>query len=215
MKELKLSGNIEREKLQDEESPNYGDTHDSTGVFETGESVKLIIGRPDAHCPHCRSSRLRKRMIDLPVLDGTISFKKSRVLYCPECRISEIPEKSLKELIDRMKLLGAKVDTHTFLAAVREGLSYHEKKYAEKANQRKVMSIYFPKREGSPAKAQISLLVSDRLYPILRSLTSEDVRNLLGLQYYEDLAEEAEKNDRSIGQYLRHEIGKRFLTDLI
>jgi len=213
VKELKFNSNIERGKLQDEESPNFWDTHDSTEIFETAERIKLKIGRTDTNCPNCGSFRLRKRMIDLPVLEDTVSFKKAKVLYCPDCRISEIPEESLKELIDRLKLLGAKIDTHTFLAAVREGLSYHEKKCAEKANQRKVMSIYFPKKGGAPAKAQISLLVSDRLYPILRSLTSEDVRNLLGLKYYEDLEEEAKKNDRSIGQYLRHEIGKRFLAD--
>lgn len=213
MKELKFSSNIEREKLQDEESPNFWDAHDSTEIFETAERIKLKIGKPDARCPHCGSSRLRKRMIDLAVLEDTISFKKAKIVYCADCKISEIPEESLKELESRLKRLGAKVDSHTFSAVVREGLSAYEKKYAEKVNQRKVMSIYFPKQEGAPAKAQISLLVSDQLYPILRSLTSEDVRNLLGLQYYEDLEKEAKKHDRSISQYLKHEIGKRSLID--
>ena len=213
MKEFKFNRNIEGEELQDEGSPNYWDTHDSTEVFETAERVKLDIGRPDARCPYCGSPRLRRRMIDLPVLEDTVSFKKARVVYCPECKISEVPEESLKELEGRLKRIGAKVDTHTFLAAVREGQAAYEKKYSEKANQRKVMSIYFPKKEGTPAKAQISLLVSDRLYPILRSLTSEDVRKLLGLQYYEDLEKEAKKHDRSISQYLKHEIGKRSFAD--
>ncbi|MBW1702652.1 MAG: hypothetical protein JRJ11_11045 [Deltaproteobacteria bacterium] len=213
MKELKLNRNIEREKLQDEGSPNYWDTHDSTKVFETAERVKFEIARPDVNCHHCGSSRLRKRMIDLPVLEDTISFKKAKIVYCADCKISEIPEESLKEFEGRLERLGAKVDSHTFSAVVREGLAAYEKKYAEKVNQRKVMSIYFPKKEGAPAKAQISLLVSDQLYPILRSLTSEDVRSLLGLQYYEDLEKEAKKHDRSISQYLKHEIGKRSLID--
>lgn len=213
MKELKFNTNIEREKLQDEESPNFWDTHDSTDIFETEERIKLKIGRTDTNCPNCGSSRLRKRMIDLPVLEDTISFKKAKIVYCPDCKISQISEESLKELVGRLERAGAKVDIHTFSASVREGLASYEKRCVEKANQRKVMSIYFPKQEGTPAKAQISLLVSDQLYPILRSLTSEDVRNLLGLQYYEDLEKEAKKHDRSISQYLKHEIGKRSLTD--
>ncbi|RLI52572.1 MAG: hypothetical protein DRP09_17640 [Candidatus Thorarchaeota archaeon] len=213
MKELKFNSNIEREKLQDEESPNFWDAHDSTEIFETAERIKLKIGRTDTNCPNCGSSRLRKRMIDLPVLEDTIFFKKAKVVYCPDCKTSQISEESLKELAGRLKLLGAKVDIHTFSASVREGLASYEKRCAEKANQRKVISIYFPKQEGAPAKAQISLLVSDQLYPILRSLTSEDVRNLLGLQYYEDLEKEAKKHDRSISQYLKHEIGKRSLDD--
>jgi len=213
VKELKFNSNIEREKLQDEESPNFWDAHDSTEIFETAERIKLKIGRTDTNCPNCGSSRLRKRMIDLPVLEDTISFKKAKVVYCPDCKISQISEESLKELEGRLKLLGAKVAPRTFLATVKQGMASYEKRFAEKENQRKVISIYFPKKEGTPAKAQISLLVSDQLYPILRSLTSEDVRNLLGLHYYEDLEEEAKKHDRSISQYLKHEIGKRSLTD--
>ncbi|MBC8418771.1 MAG: hypothetical protein H8E10_09285 [Desulfobacterales bacterium] len=213
MKELKFNTNIEREKLQDEKDPNFWDAHDSTDIFETEERIKLKIGKPDARCPHCGSSRLRRRMIDLPVLEDTISFKKAKIFYCPDCKISQISEESLKELVGRLELTGAKVDIHTFSASVREGLASYEKRCVEKANQRKVMSIYFPKQEGTPAKAQISLLVSDQLYPILRSLTSEDIRNLLSLQYYEDLEKEAKKHGRSISQYLKHEIGKRSFAD--
>ena len=213
MQELKMDKDIEREKLQEEGSPDYWDAYDSADVFKTAERVKLEISRPEANCPKCGSSRLRRRMIDLPMLEDKISFKRARVLYCPDCRISQIPEESLKELIDRLKAVGAKVDSDTFAAAVNEGLASYSKKWAKKVNQRKVMSIYFSRREGSPAKAQISLLVSDRLYPILRSLTSEDVRRLLGLQYFEDLEKEAKERDRSISQYLKHEIGKRSLAD--
>lgn len=213
MQELKTDKDIEREKLQEEGSPDYWDAYDSAEVFKTAERVKLEISRPEANCPKCGSSRLRRRMIDLPMLEDKISFKRARVLYCPDCRISQIPEESLKELTDRLKAVGAKVDSDTFAAAVNEGLASYSKKWAKKVNQRKVMSIYFPRREGSPAKAQISLLVSDRLYPILRSLTSEDVRRLLGLQYFEDLEKEAKERDRSISQYLKHEIGKRTLSD--
>ena len=214
VKKLKFNRNIEWEKLKNEGSPNYWDAHDSTEAFKTAERVKLEIARPDARCPHCGSSRLRRRMIDLPVLENTISFKKAKVVYCPDCKISQIPEESLKELEGRLKLLGAKVVPHIFLATVKQRMASYEKRFAEKENQRKVISIYFPKKEGTPAKPQISLLVSDKLYPILRSLTSEDVRNLLGLQYYEDLEKEAMKHDRNISQYLKHEIGKRSLTNL-
>jgi len=108
--------------MGEEENPNHWDTHDSTEIFETAEKVKLKINRPDDSCPHCGFSRLRRRMIDLSVLENTISFKKTKVIYCPSCKISKIPEESLKELVGRLGQLGAKIDTNIFSTIVREEL---------------------------------------------------------------------------------------------
>jgi hypothetical protein len=96
---------------------------------------------------------------------------------------------------------------------VKEALTFHDKKWKEKANERKVISIYFPTKGGIPAKAQISLVVSDPLYPRLRSLTSEAVRNMLGLQYIEDLEREANRQNRTVSQYLKLELAKFLLSD--
>ncbi len=209
---MNLIKNKGQEYLNDEGSPEYWDEHDSTELFEKGQRVKLEIARP-GNCVHCGSSRLRRRMIDLPVLEDTISFRRVRVLYCPDCKSSQILDESINELIDRLKALGARLDSDTLKAALEAGLTAYEEKWAQKANERKVMSIYFPTREGAPAKAQISVLVSDKLYPILSSLTSEDVRSLLGLRYFEELEKEAKDRDRSISQYLKLELGKRLLKD--
>ncbi len=96
-------------------------------VFQSQKECRLNIGRTDTNCPNCGSSRLRRRMIDLPVLEDAISFKKAKIVYCPDCKISQISEESLKELVGRLERAGAKVDIHTFSASVREGLDRRKK----------------------------------------------------------------------------------------
>jgi len=210
---MKLDKNKTDGHLNDETSTEYWDRRDSSDFLEEAEAVKLDIMRPDIKCLGCGSLRLRRRMIDLPVLDDKIIFRKARVFYCPDCKVSVIPQNTREELISRLAAIGAKLDMGIFSDALSEGLESYQKKWTEKENQRKVISVYFPKKDGSPAKAQISLLVSDRLYPILRSLTSEDVRSLLSLEYYEDLEDEARIKDRSISQYLKREIAKKLQMD--
>ncbi len=212
MKALKLPNDKDHERLINEESCEYWDEHDSSEMIETGERIKLEIARPAYVCERCKSSRIRRRIIDIPVLRGKVVLKRMKTFYCADCGASSVEEESLKELKDEFRQL-ATLDANTLLSSLKEGLTFHDKKWKEKANERKVISIYFPTKEGTPAKAQISLLVSDPLYPRLRSLTSEDARNMLGLQYLEDLEREARGQNRTISQYLKLELAKLLLGD--
>ena len=212
MKALKLPNNRDHERLIDEESCEYWDEHDSSEMIETGERIKLEIAGPAYVCERCKSSRIRRRIIDIPVLGGKVVLKRMKTFYCADCGTSSVEEESLKELRDEFRDLST-LDTNTLLSSVKDGLAFHDKKWKEKANERKVISIYFPTKEGTPAKAQISLVVSDPLYPRLRSLTSEDARNMLGLQYLEDLGKEASGQNRTISQYLKLKLAKLLLGD--
>jgi len=212
VKALKLPNNKDQERLIDEESCEYWDEHDSSEILETGERIKLEIARPEYVCERCKSSRVRGRIIDIPVLSGKVVLKRMKTFYCADCGTSLVEEESLKELRDEFRHLST-LDANTLLDSVKEGLTFHDKKWKEKANERKVISVYFPTKEGIPAKAQISLVVSDPLYPRLRSLTSEAVRNTLGLQYLEDLEREASGQNRTISQYLKLELAKFLLKD--
>ncbi len=213
MAELKSHKDKERKYLIKEESCEYWDDHDASEVLETGEEIKLKIARPDYQCTTCGSSHIRRRLIDLPILEGAVVLKRMKILFCAECKTSIIEKESLEELSDKLHLLTMKLDTKTVFDLVKEGLASYEKKWTEKAKERKVISIYFPTKGGSPAKAQISLLISDPLYPKIRSLTSEDVRKMLGLQYFEDLEWEAKEQNRTISQYLKIELTKKTLND--
>jgi hypothetical protein len=212
VKALKLSNNKDQERLIDEESCEYWDEHDSSEMLETGERIKLEITRPEYVCERCKSSRIRRRIIDIPILSGKVVLKRMKTFYCADCGTSLVEEESLKELRDEFRHL-ATLDANTLLGSMKEALTFHDKKWKEKANERKVISIYLPTKEGIPAKAQISLAVSDPLYPRLRSLTSESVRNMLGLQYLEDLEREANRQNRTISQYLKLELSKLLLSD--
>ena len=212
MKALKLPNNKDQERLFDEESCEYWDEHDSSQMLETGERIKLEIARPEYVCESCKSSRIRRRIIDIPILGGKVVLKRMKTFYCADCGTSLVEEGSLKELRDEFRHLST-LDANTLLSSVKDGLTFHDKKWKEKTNERKVISIYFPTKEGIPAKAQISLVVSDPLYPRLRVLTSEAVRNMLGLQYLEDLESEANGQNRTISQYLKLELAKLLLGD--
>jgi hypothetical protein len=212
VKALKLPNNKDQGRLIDEESCEYWDEHDSSEILETGERIKFEIARPEYVCERCKSSRIRRRIIDVPILNGKVILKSMKTFYCADCGTSSIEEESLKELRDEFRHLST-LDANTLLSSVEDGLTSHNKKWKEKANERKVISIYFRTKEGIPAKAQISLVVSDPLYPRLRSLTSEDVRNMLGLQYLEDLESEANRQNRTISQYLKLELSKLLLSD--
>jgi hypothetical protein len=212
VKELKSYKKKERKYLTDESRYNrdeYWNEHDASDILENDKQIELKIAKPDYNCTTCGSSRLRKRMIDLPLLEGKVILKRVKVLFCADCETSIIEKESLEKLREKLCLLATKLDTKTVFGFVKEGLVSYEKKWTEKAKERKVISIYFPTKEGAPAKAQISLPVSDPLYPKVHSLTSEEVRNMLGLQYFEDLEKAAKKQNRTISQYLKLELAKR------
>lgn len=210
-----MTKNTDENKLHrnGDKKDNYWNDTDSSELLEKGENVELVIVRPIHSCTNCNSERVRVRMVELPILEGTIIFKKVRIVFCPDCNSSELPKSTVEELIKRVELLGLQKDFDTFNIHIRKGLEFFEKSWAEKKNARKVMSFYFPTKQGTPGKAQIALTISDPLYPVLRSLTSEDLRKLLNVDYYEDLVENAKEQTRSISQYLKYEISKRALED--
>lgn len=191
-----------------EESAEYWDNHDTTNILENGDKIKLNISKPDYHCTTCGSVRIRKRIIDLPALGGAVILKKTKVLFCTDCNTYIIEGKGLEEIRDKLHNLMMKLKNKNMAGFVREGLASYERRWTGKSKERKVISIYFPTKTGSPAKAHISILVSDPLYPKLHLQTSEDVRRLLGIQYFEDLDRAAKKQNRTISQYLKLEISK-------
>lgn len=209
MKELKSHKDKSKKYMTTEESDEYWDNHDSSDILARGKKIKLEIARPDYRCTTCGSSLIRKRIIDLPVLEGTVLLKKTKILFCADCKTYIIEKKGLEEIRDTLRRLIMKLGNKSMTGFVREGLVSYERRWTEKTKERKVISIYFPTKAGHPAKAQISLPISDPLYPKLRALTSEDVRKVLALQYFEDLEKEAEKHNRTISQYLRLELAKR------
>lgn len=213
MKEVKSKRDKEREYLGDEESSEYWDEHDASELLETGERIRLEVVKPDYRCENCGSRRIRKRMIDLPILDDTVILKRTKIFFCADCKTPVIEKEGFEELKGRLRRLTAEVDAKALYNLVVEGLASYEKKWAERENERKVISIYFSTRKAIPKKAQISLLVSDPLYAKLRLVTSEDVRNMLSLQHFEDLEREAQQENRSISQYLKLELAKRLLED--
>jgi hypothetical protein len=213
MKELKSNKYKEREHLIDAESSKYWNEHDSSEILETGEQVAFEIRKPDFQCTNCSSPRIRKRMIDLPILDDMIVLKKMKVLFCPDCETSFIEDEGLEELQDRLHRLDLKFNIDALHKLLDEGLVTYEKKWAEKVKERKNVTIYFPSKEEVPKKAQISLQITDPLYPKIHSLTSEDVRKILGLRYFEDLEAKAKEGKRSISQYLKVELAKRILDN--
>lgn len=213
MKKIKSQKDKEQRFLMNEDSPEYWDVHDASDILETGEKIKLEIARPDFHCKACGSSRLRKRIIDIPILNNTVLLKRIKTLFCADCETSIIEDESLNELRDKLKRISLQLDIKTFTDFVKEGLAEYETKWAEKEKERKVISIYLPTKKRVPAKAQISLLISDPLYPKLRLLTSELIREMLGLQYFEDLELKAKEQNRSISQYLKLELSRKILGD--
>lgn len=189
--------------------PDYWDTHDSADAFEQCEKIELEKAKLRLTCPKCQSTRIRNRLIDLPLLNGSLVFKRVATLYCSDCMLSVIPKETFDELLARVVNIGLSPNRETFEAKINEGLKSYEGKWAEKKKERRVLSFYFPSRTGSPAKAQMSVSPSEAIYPIVRSSTSETIRTMLGLHYYEDLEEAAKKDGQTISQYLKHWIAKK------
>lgn len=184
------------------EPAEYWDEHDASKILESGNAEPLEMARVEYRCPNCGSGRIRRRMIDLPVLEGKLVLNKLKVYFCADCKISVIEEAGLVEFYETLHYLAAK-DRKNFRETLNDAMASYEKKRQERIKERKVISYYFPTKEGNPAKAHISIMASDPLYSQIRSLSSEAVRSLLGLQYYEDLEIEASKQQRSISQYLK------------
>lgn len=193
----------ELEHLSEEEFAEYWETHDAAKILETGEQESLEITEVDKYCPTCGSTRVRPRMIDLPILSGNVVLKRVKTLYCVECGKSSIEQESIEESIDRLNGLVGHLDKEKFVQILKEALASYAAGWAEKENERKVISVYLPTKAGEPNKAQISIKVSDPLYPKLRFLTSEEIRKLLGIEYYEDLKQKAQNQRRTLSEFMK------------
>jgi predicted GIY-YIG superfamily endonuclease len=204
-----------KEHMNYKRNQTYDTQQNELDSLKKGEAIKLDIEEYLANCARCGSLRIRKRIIDLPVYKETILFRNVLVTYCADCRNYEIPRQSINELIDRFKIIGVlDLDENIFLTAINEGLTSYGRRWANVFNRRKVVSIYFPTKYGVPAKAQVSLSGSDQLYRVLRSLSSEDIRNKLSIHYYEDLDREAKKQHRSISQFIKYVLNKKLLRNV-
>jgi ribosomal protein L37AE/L43A len=146
VKTLKVPNNKDREHLIDEESCEYWDEHDSSDALEAGERIELEIARPAYVCERCKSSRIRRRIIDIPILSGKVVLKRIKTYYCADCGTSTVEEESLKELREEFRHLST-LAAPTLLGSMKEALAFHDKKRREKANERKVMSIFQQNRE--------------------------------------------------------------------
>lgn len=211
MKTLRSLHSKDKIKLADIENPEYIDEIDISEILESKEKFEIKIGEPGVRCEKCNSKHIRKRMVDLPVVDESLVFKKARVLFCAECKNTMIEEGYLEDLINKLNQSDIKVGHDNLLNILNKGIISHENNWAKLANERKVISIYFPSKDKTPQKAQISLSVSDPLYSKLSYLTSEDVRKILGLHFFEDLRKEAEMQNRTVSRYLKFELTKKIL----
>ena len=211
MKESQSHTNDERVGHVDEQCSDYWDVTDASSIIESGKKVQYEVVRPLSPCESCGGIKVRKRMVDLPLLDGAVLLRKTRVVYCPNCKRSVIEQSSLQELSERIGLLSKLVNTNSLTDFLEKALISYDHKYRAKTKQRKIFSIYFPTKNKAPAKAQISAALTDPLYPALRQLTSENIRDILGLEFFEDLEKEAKHKNRSISQYLKVELAKKVL----
>ncbi len=209
MKPMKPSSDNEQGLFIEERTSQDWEDQDTSEILEKGESEKLEIAKPEYQCPKCGSSRIRKRTIDLPVLDNRLIFKAVKTLHCPECGASVIEQKSLERTQNMLRELASNLTKNQVSDILSDALSSYEGRWREMARERKTIVFYFPTRSGSPAKAQIAIQISDPLFPKLRALSSEEIRDILGMKHLEDLEEEANKQHRTISQFLKLELNKR------
>lgn len=189
--------------LSDEELGLYWDEHDASSFLETSDFEEISIAESKSVCKDCGSRKVRTRIIDLPILNDSFVLNDIETTYCPACKRSSINPDELEDIAKQLKTFSGQIDYSNLKKAIDKGLRDYEKHWNETESERKVISIYFPSQTMGPKKAQVSLKASDPIYPKLRSLTSEEVRDTLGIQYYEDLEREARAQKRSISAYVK------------
>lgn len=203
MNKEKKADNEELGTLSDEELSIYWDEHDASSFLETGDFEEVSIAENKSVCNYCGNSKVRTRIIDLPILDGSFLLNDIEVTYCPACKRSFINSDELEDVAKHLKAFSGRIDYDNLKRVIDKGLRDYEKRWDETENERKVVSIYFPSQTMGPKKAQVSLKASDPIYPKLKSLTSEEVRDTLGIQYFEDLEREARAQKRTISAYIK------------
>lgn len=198
--------------MSDAELAEYWDNADVSDLLEKGEHEVVEAKQIKRNCQFCKSSRLRRRFIDLPILDRQLVFKKISTLYCADCGRSVIEKPSFDMLVEKLSRVGLHPEPKSLLKVLAKALQDYEQHWSDLENERKVISIYFTKKGNGHKKAQISLRASDPLYPKLRALASEDIRGLLGVDYYDDLKLKANESKRTLSEYMRLLLADKLLN---
>ncbi len=192
-----------------EDAAEYWGRTDASALLE-GERVKLEVKRPAEACRSCGSERLRPRWVDFPILKGRLTVPGTRVLYCPECGASVVDPES-EEAISTVLSAVRGLDPRTLAEEVRRGSQLIAERFAEKAGDRRIVTIYFPTRSKGHRIAKISIRSSDPLLPVLRRTGSEDIRRVLEFEFFEELESAARAAHRTISQYLRLSLTEKLL----
>lgn len=177
---------------------------DLSELIEKGEEADLRVRKTGEPCPRCEKKRLRKRIIDVPLLGDRLVFKRARVVYCPDCRMNFLERESLRNFLKLIEGNLHKADEKRLHDYIEEGLRLFEKRWKEKVSRRRVLTFYFPsKTTGKYKNAHVSIRADDPLARTLSDLSSGALRELLGIQYYEDLKLAADEENRTVSQFIK------------
>ncbi|NIW14967.1 MAG: hypothetical protein GWN31_13790, partial [Candidatus Thorarchaeota archaeon] len=146
-------GEDELEHLSEKEFAEYWEIHDASEILETGRQESLEITEVDKYCPACGSTRVRPRVIDLPILSGNVVLKRVKTLHCVECDKSSIEQEVIDEILDTLNGLVGHKDKEKLLHVLEKALISYDVRWTKKENERKVISVYIPTKAGEPNKA--------------------------------------------------------------
>jgi hypothetical protein len=212
MSKLRRLSTIDRKRLAEqspEEAAEYWGRTDASALLED-EPVKVQVERPAEACGRCGSERRRVRRVDLPIMEGRLIVPRARVLYCPDCRTSVLDPES-EEAISSLLSTVRDLDRRKLVEELYRGSERVTERFADKARERNIATIYFPTRSKGHRVAKVSIRQSDPLFPVLRRMGSEDIRRALGLEYFEELEHAARAASRTVSQYLRLTLTEKLL----
>lgn len=177
---------------------------DLSELIEKGEEAQLHVRKTSESCPNCGKKRLRKRIIDVPLMGDRLVLKRARVVYCPDCKMNFLERESLRHFINLIKGKLYKADEKRLYDYMEEGLRFFEQRWKDKVGRRRVLTFYFPSETtGKYKNAHVSIREDDPLARTLSDLSSATLRDLLGLQYYEELKRAADAENRTISQFIK------------
>jgi len=104
-------------------------------VFEKGEKVKLTVKK--CQCPG-GPHEARRRSIDVPVIEGTMTLKAVKVIHCPTCEVNYVRDEYLEQL-ERQFMRNGIPTNKTFLwGMICKGLDYWEEKFGTKYKSKQI-----------------------------------------------------------------------------
>lgn len=211
---VKKHPDMEFDRFSQPEFAEHWEAIDASQLLESREEVSLQVLRPVGQCPSCGSCRVRGRILDVPILDGSIRLQHLKVLYCPECKEAKIEAESIERFRALLERLYGEIQAGKLDKMLQRELVKAERRLAKWEQARKVISVYFPAKDKIHGykKAQISLSIRDPLYRAIRFLRSEEIRDILGLTSYEDLVRKAATQQRPISQYIKRSLARKLLN---